>query len=400
MGRMESDTTASAARAADDASFVVEGNRLRLLVDGPQRLDALVALIEGARHSLRLLYYIYSGDAAGLRVREALVDALNRGVSVALIIDGFGSDASDAFLAPLRDAGANLCRFIPSLGRRYLLRNHQKLALADGDGEGARLITGGFNISGDYFGTNADKCWRDLGLLVEGPAAARLVGYFDALALWTRTPRAPLRALRRALEGWSEPRGNARWLFGGPTRRLSPWVRTLRQDMKLASRLDLIAAYFSPNPAMLRRLRRITRRGPVRVMTAAKSDNSATIGAARFCYARLLRRGVRIFEYQPTKLHTKLYVIDDAVHIGSANFDMRSLYINLELMLRVEDAAFAAHMRAYVEGELARAEEITRETHKARSTWLRRFFWFCDYTVVAVMDYSIARRLNFGPEPG
>ncbi|GAA3258332.1 hypothetical protein GCM10020258_19350 [Sphingomonas yabuuchiae] len=111
---------------------------------------------------------------------------------------------------------------------------------------------------------------------------------------------------------------------------------------------------------MLRRLDRAGRReAEVRIVTAGKSDNEATIAAARFTYAGLLRKGVRIFEYQLTKLHTKLYVIDDAVHVGSANFDMRSLFVNLELMLRVEDAAFAAHVRAYIDGEVARSEAIT-----------------------------------------
>ena len=59
-----------------------------------------------------------------------------------------------------------------------------------------------------------------------------------------------------------------------------------------------------------------------------------------------------MFEYQPTKLHSKLLVMDDVVQIGSSNFDIRSLYLNLELMLRVDDAGFAGLMRDYFEGEL------------------------------------------------
>jgi len=383
---------AGRARAADEA-HVIQGNRLLLLTDGPARLDALLALIGSARRSLRLLYYIYSGDAAGLQIRDALIGALGRGVSVAMIIDGFGSDASDAFLAPLVAAGANLCRFIPGLGRRYLLRNHQKLALADE----RHAIIGGFNVSGEYFGMGADHVWRDLGLSIEGPAAARLAGYFDALSQWTRRPRAPIRALRRALYRWSGPAGPVRWLLGGPARRLSPWVRTVKRDMQRARRLDMIAAYFAPNPAMLRRLERIAERGgEVRVLTAAKSDNGATVAAARHCYRRLLKAGVRIFEYQPTRLHTKLFVIDDATDIGSANFDMRSLYLNLELMLRIHDPAFAAHMRSYFEGELERSQEISRAAHRAHSTWLNRLRWGLAYFVVAVLDYNVSRRLNFG----
>jgi len=129
---------------------------------------------------------------------------------------------------------------------------------------------------------------------------------------------------------------------------------------------------------------------------AAERPGAGTIGAARHCYRRLLKAGVRIFEYQPTKLHTKLFVIDDAVHSGSANFDMRSLYINLEIMLRIADAPFAGYMRAYVDGELERSEEITRESHRARSSWLNRLRWSIEYFLVAVLDYNVTRRLNFG----
>ncbi len=92
---------------------------------------------------------------------------------------------------------------------------------------------------------------------------------------------------------------------------------------------------------MLRRIYRIGQRGEARVITAAKSDNTTTIAAARHTYWRLLRRGVQVYEYQATKLHTKLFVVDDVVHVGSANFDMRSLFLNLEMMLRINDAGFA-----------------------------------------------------------
>ena len=102
---------------------------------------------------------------------------------------------------------------------------------------------------------------------------------------------------------------------------------------------------------------------------------SATVGAARFLYWRLLKRGVEIFEYQPTKLHTKLIVIDDVVHIGSANFDMRSLYLNLEMMLRVDDPAFAAMMRRFVDGEIADSKRITPEEHRKSMTLWNRINW-------------------------
>ena len=385
-----------AARAmAEPAPLCVDGNTLTLLVSGRARLDALLALIDGARESLRLIYYIYADDEAGGRVNAALIRAAGRGVDVKLIVDGFGASlvATRSFFTPLEEAGVGVCWFSPKWGRRYLLRNHQKLALADE----ARIIVGGFNIEDDYLGKAPEpwKVWRDLGLLVEGPAVRTMAEYFDALFRWTHNPKATLRGLNRALRQWSGNAGAVRWLIGGPTRRLSPWARCLRADIRTGKRIDIIAGYFSPSPAILRRLDKAgKRRAAVRILTASLSDHPAAVEAARFTYAGLLRKGVRVFEYLPSKLHTKLYLVDDTVHIGSANFDMRSLFINLELMLRIDDPVFAARVRAYVDGELANGEEITAALHKQRTGWRARVRQFVCYVMLAVVDPTVSRRLN------
>ena len=378
-------------------SFTVAGNALTLLDTGPRRLEALIDLIDGATREVRLLYYIYVDDRAGSRLRAALIAAAARGCRVSLIVDGLGSEGAEQndFFAPLSAAGVDVCRFVPRWGRRYLLRNHQKLAIADD----RAAIIGGFNIEDSYFGTPAQAAWRDLGLLVEGDAAARLTGYFDALSAWARQPAARLGKLRRLLKRWSEPKGAARWLLGGPTRRLSPWAREVRRDMRGAAQVDIIAGYFAPSPNILRRLGGLARRGArVRLVLPSKTDHGAAIWASRFTYRGLIRRGVAVWEYQPTKLHTKLYVIDDTVHIGSANFDMRSLFLNLELMLRIEDTAFAAHVRGYVDGEVAASEAITAALHRSRMTPWTRIKQAAAYFVMAVVDYNVSRRLNFGPE--
>jgi cardiolipin synthase len=373
----------------------VDGNRLTLLAEGPERLEALIALIEGAKESLRVLYYMFVDDSSGWRVGEALIAAAARGVKVSLLVDGFGSDsARGGFFDALDASEVDFCQFSPKFGRRYLLRNHQKLALADG----RSVIIGGFNITDDYFGTIEAGAWRDLGLKVEGDSVAALSKYFDDLFAWTQMPNGKIRDLRHMLNRHSLTGGKLHWLFGGPTRRLSPWAQAVRRDMKKAKRLDLIAAYFAPSLGMLRRIAGVARRGTARVVTASKSDNTATIAAARNTYAWLLKRNVEIYEYQATKLHTKLFVVDDAVHIGSANFDMRSLFLNLEMMLRVEDAEFAAAMRRFVDGEIAASVPITWEEHRAHRGVFNRVKWAVAYFLVAIADYRISRMLNFGAE--
>ena len=158
----------------------------------------------------------------------------------------------------------------------------------------------------------------------------------------------------------------------------------------------MIAAYFAPTWAMLRRIGRVGRRGRARIITAAKSDNHATIAAARYTYKNLLRRGVEIFEYQPIKLHTKLVILDDIVHIGSSNFDIRSLYLNLEMMLRVDDPDFAMLLRGYFEQELAGSLPITASLHRKRSGLWTRLVQAISFFLVTTADYTITRRLNFG----
>jgi len=381
----------------DARRLTVDGNRLTLLPDGPERLDALIALIDGAKATLRLLYYIYSADSAGERVNAAILRALERGVAVSLLIDGFGSSAtSDGYFSELQSAGLKFCRFNPSYGRRYLLRNHQKLALADAEASSSQVIIGGFNVAEDYFGSTPEGAWRDIGLIVEGPAAARLAPYFDQLMAWALKKNSRMRTLRRLIREFSESSGRLQWQMGGPTAKLSPWGVATCRDLVQSRDVEMIAAYFAPTWGLIKRIARVGRRGRARLITAAKSDNNATIAAARFTYGRLLRRGVELFEYVPTKLHTKLVVLDDIVHIGSSNLDIRSLYLNMELMLRVDDAPFAQMMRIYFEGEIAHCLAITPELQKKRATLLNRLRWALSFFLVTSFDYGVTRRLNFG----
>lgn len=386
--------TGTMAAASSERTLMVDGHRLTLFPEGPARLEALLALIDGARQSLRLLYYTFGADKSGGLVRDALFQAIDRGVKVSLLIDGFGSgDTPENYFKALREKGATFCRFNPSFGRRYVLRNHQKLALADGETDDPRVLVGGFNVEDDYFATTAEGGWRDVGLLVEGPAAGRCHPYYDALMAWALNPRSRLKALRAVVRHFSESEGRLRWQYGGPMQLRSPWALATIQDLNQARDLEMIAAYFAPMNGMLRRIAAIATRGEVRIITAAKSDNRATIDAARSTYTRLLRRGVRVFEYSPTKLHTKLLIMDDVVHIGSSNFDIRSLYLNMEMMLRIEDPDFAMLMRSYVEHEICDSKEITMAVHKARGGWLKRLRWKFAWFLVTTLDYSVARGL-------
>ncbi|MCW3797889.1 phosphatidylserine/phosphatidylglycerophosphate/cardiolipin synthase family protein [Sphingomonas sp. BN140010] len=372
----------------------VAGTRLELLDRGTERLSALLELIDSATSSIRLLFYMMNPDAAGEAVADALVRAARRGVAVRLLLDGFGSSVTPAFFQPLADAGGSFILFHPHIGRRYLLRNHQKMVVVDE----TRALIGGANIDTHYLSDRGDGHWRDLWLLLDGAAVKAAARYFDAIYRWSAIPNGKIRSLRRIIQRHSQRKGALQWRFSGPMRRRNPWPTQIAKEIITGSRFDLIAAYFSPPFAMLRRIARMGRRGQVRIVTAARSDNDATIAAARHTYAKLLRNGVEMYEYQPAKLHTKLAIVDDVVHIGSSNFDFRSLYLNLEVMLRIDDAGFAAQMRGYFERELADSLRITPEVHKARAGLLRRLKWTISHWLVTGVDYTVTRRLNFGAE--
>lgn len=379
------------------AAVAVDRNRLTLIEEGPDRRAALLDLIGGAKQNLSVCFYIFADDADATAVRDALIAAAGRGVDVALLVDAFGAGGTPAaFWEPLQKAGVAFGCFGARRSTRYLIRNHQKIAIADG----CRALVGGFNVEHGYFaGRDDPDRWCDLGLRVEGPAVAELQRWFDGLARWTLDERPRFRALRRLVRRWRPAQGRLRWLIGGPTRRMSGWARQVKHDLEQAKRIDMVAAYFSPGPSLLRRLGRVGRRGSARLILARQSDNMMTVGAARHLYRRLLRRGVAIHEYLPAKLHMKCIVIDDIVYIGSANFDLRSLFLNMEIMLRIEDAAFAQRTRALFDRTLADCERIDDRLYGKMAGPVARLRWWSSYLLVGVLDYTVTRRLNFRSEP-
>lgn len=373
-------------------AFDVAGHRLHILHEPDDRLHAMLKLIAAARHSIALSMYMFDSDHSGTAVRDALVNAARRGVRVALLVDSFGSAKTPAsFFQPIADAGGSYHFFSSRWQRSYLIRNHQKVLIADA----RHALIGGYNITDQYFGRRGDQDWEDLGLTVSGPDVARISDYLSELIALSADGGVRLLALRRLIVQWHPGDGALQWLVGGPTNRLSPWARALKRDLQNARLIDIVAAYFSPTQSILRRLARAARSGgAVRLVLAGKTDNGATIGAARILYGYLLKRQVRICEYRPRLLHTKLIVIDDAAYIGSANLDIRSLFINKELMLRIDDAAVADHLRDLAD-TLARQSDVqTAQLHRERLSWFNRLRWSLAYLLVNSVDYNIGRRIS------
>jgi cardiolipin synthase A/B len=374
--------------------FEVGGHQLHLVHAPDDRLAAVLRLIDGAQSSIRMFSYMFGADATGQEVLAALTNAAARGLQVQLIIDSFGSgDNKDSFFDPLVNAGGQYHCFSSRKGLGYFVRNHQKILIAD---EGHALV-GGYNITDYYFGRKGDDSWEDLGVIVSGPEVAHLVQYYDELDRLSEGGRIKFRQMRQLIRSWRPGDGPVQWLLGGPTNRISPLGLVLKRALEKAKRIDIVAAYFSPSQTILRRIARVTRRNKgSRLVMAGKTDNGATIGAARSLYRYLLKRKAQIYEFQPRPLHMKLFVVDDAVYIGSANLDVRSLFINMEIMVRIDDKAFAAHVHTLIDGLVAQSEEQTRALLRERDSWWARFKAGVAYFLVNSVDYSIGRRIKFG----
>lgn len=376
------------------AHFRVADHDLNLVHSPDDRLEALLAMVAAAKKSVRMFMYMFGNDQSGREVLAALTDAAARGLSVQLIIDSFGSNENkDSFFAPLVAAGGKYHSFSSSKGWSYFVRNHQKILIADE----AHAMVGGFNITNQYFGRAGNDSWEDLGIIVSGPEVAHLAGYFDDLGRLSEGGSVQFRSIRAVIRNWKPGDGAVQWLLGGPTNRISPWGLALKRALEGAKRLDIVSAYFSPSQTVLRRIAKVARRKKgSRLILAGKTDNGATIGAARLLYRYLLKRKARIYEFQTRPLHMKLLVIDDVVYIGSANLDVRSLFINLEIMVRIADASFAAHMRQLIDHMVEQSQEQTRALLKKRDTWWSRFKSTFAYFLVNSVDYSIGRRIRFG----
>ena len=379
--------------------FDVENDRIALIRLPEDRLSSVTSLIDGAQTSLKLFYYMFEDDIVGTVVLERLIAALKRGVSVRLMIDSFGSSVTrEKFFELFIASGGKFGVFSPRFNTSYFVRNHQKMLLVDD----RCALVGGFNIGARYFGKHMDSSsdetsWEDTGLLVEGPSVKRLAEYYAELSRWIDSDNSNIRTLRKMVRRWDPGEGALQWLVSGPSNRLSRWASRIKHDLEQGSNVSMVMAYFSPGQGMLRRIARIARRGgKASLILAGKSDNGATIGASRLLYGFLLKRKVGIAEFDPRRLHAKLVVVDDVTYIGSANFDMRSLFINVEIMLRIKSPEFAEYVCKEIDDMRRNSTPITQALHKSRLTLWNRIRWTIAYFAVSTVDYTVTRRLNFG----
>jgi cardiolipin synthase A/B len=362
----------------------------RWLRAGSEAFPAMLAAIDAAQQSVRLETYIYSAGSLGVRFRETLVRARQRGAEVLVLVDAFGSiGLPAAFWKPLQAVGGEVRQFNP-LSLNWLgIRNHRKLLVCD---ERVAFV-GGFNIAPEFEGDGVASGWCDIGLEVEGPLAAQLAAAFNEMFARAEFRHKRFMRLRRSSAKKTVSSPSEQLLLSGPGRGRSPIKRALSRDLAAAANVQIIMAYFLPTWRIRRQLVRITRRGgQVQLILAGKTDVAVSQLAGQSLYRRFLKARVGICEYQPQILHAKLLIIDDIVYVGSANLDPRSLHINYELMVRFENKEMAAQARELFADKLQHCRQITLEKWtKSRTIW-RRFKQHWAYFLLVRLDPYIARR--------
>jgi cardiolipin synthase len=371
------------------SGMTTQGN-FNWICTGEEIFPAMLAAIDAARRSVCLETYTYQADELGLRFRDALVRARQRSVRVRVLIDGLGSaELPSGFFQPLIAAGGEMREFNPWKLKRLGIRNHRKLLVCD---ETVAFI-GGFNITSEFQGDGVTRGWCDIGLKIEGPLVAELAETFDDME--ARADFLHKRFIRlRQLEAKRTVSGpNEQLLLSGPGRGRSPIKHALRLDLAQAASVRIMVAYFLPTWRLRRAIVNVALRGgTVELLLAGRSDVAISQLAGQSLYRRFLKTSVRIYEYQPQILHAKLFIIDDKVYVGSANLDQRSLNINYELMVRLQNKDMAARALEIFQTNLKHSQEITIESWTRSRTLWRRIKQRWAYFVLVRLDPFIANR--------
>jgi cardiolipin synthase A/B len=376
------------------AAWFSGGHQVRLFEGGSQWFPALREAIDGAQHEVWLATYIFHDDPTAQQVAAALKRAATRGVTVGVVVDGFGSAKYLARIADMfKGTRVQWVTFRP-LHRWYaylipgqMRRLHQKLCSIDG----TVAYVGGINVIDDRLDVQHGVTERprlDYAVEVKGPVAVSVEQ--TVKALWTRATlgvawHEELWAMARS----SEPVNHATQLIqrvrvttgARPARSAQAPLEPVRVALLIRDnvrqrraierayiaafdraqrRIDLVSPYFFPGRPFRRALMGAARRGvQVRVLLQGKVDYRLAAAAARALYDEMLDSGIQIHEYTHAFLHAKIAVVDDVwATVGSSNIDPMSLLLNLEANVVVDDEAFALQLRQAIDGALSRSVHV------------------------------------------
>lgn len=348
---------------------VVSGNEVEIFENGTF-FDALIGEIGSARCSVHFETFLWQHGVLGQRLADALCERATAGVQVRVMLDANGSQKiGKPVRHQLKNAGVRLA-FFHRARLRYLgllnNRDHRKLAVIDG----RTAFVGGHCIVDTWLGDAQDKeHFADVSVRVRGPIVNHVqavfgenwAGHTGELFVGADVFPAPEVAGDISMHvAFSKPEGSA------------PAVKLLHHALICFAqkRLWIQNPYFIPEPEAIEAFADAVRRGvDVRVMmpSTGGSDNPMVQHAGHYTFDKLLRAGVRLFEYPHTLLHQKVIVVDSVwSSVGSCNFDDRSFEINDEITLGMLDAGIAARLEGIFEKYAPHCSEIKLEQWRRR----------------------------------
>jgi cardiolipin synthase len=337
----------------------VPGNNITTFVNGDQIFPAMLSGIRSAKKSINFETYVFWDGEIAREFSEALAERARAGVPVHAILDAQGTrKMGEENRERLRSAGVDIVKYHSGLWidpRRYNNRSHRKLLIIDGK----IAFTGGAGIADEWTGNaNSPEHWRDNHYKITGPVVAQLQGTF--------------------MNNWLKTRGNVLHgddFFPPLASTGSYLVQAIRSSPHNAN-LDLLYllaiasaqktlrienAYFLPDELIRKELMAAAKRGAkVEIIVPGKHiDQKLVRAASKRHWPELIKAGIKIYEFQPTMVHVKLMIVDDAfVSFGSGNFDNRSISLNDEANVDVLDGSFAAQQIHLFEGDKRHSVEI------------------------------------------
>ncbi len=355
---------------------------LHVHADGGDARRAVLEIIDGAERTLDVCTFILARDGLGDEVSAALRRRAEAGVRVRLLIDGIGAWLGGRLdVATLRRSGVEVVKFVPPfrsiLRGRANLRNHRKMVVADD----ARLWCGGRNFAAEYFEGDPGRgieAWQDLSFDLGGALVARAHEQFekDWAYATLRIDVAPGRAVAARFGRTGEPL--AQLIPSGPEQADDTVQALLLSGSFMAQRRILVVTpYFIPDATLLLGLSLAARRGVIVDIVLPRRSNHRLADVARHRPLRdLAAAGARIW-FAPRMLHAKAVVVDEQIALaGSANLDLRSLFLNYELMIAFYEPADVARFAAWIERERGVAERfVAREPGLLRDLFEGLLLW-------------------------
>jgi cardiolipin synthase len=324
--------------------------------DGAESHAGLVSILQGANRRLDICTYILGDDSLGREVTDLMIAGAARGVRVRFLIDGVGAlQLPRARLRELRNAGVETAIFSPLLARKTPgprnLRNHRKLAVADGE----RLWAGGRNFAAEYFmGDSGITPWLDLSFELAGPTAASAALQFEAD--WKAAGGQAAEILPMPAPPYAD--GLSQFLPSGPDQ-MEDTVHALLIDacFQATQRMLAVTPYFVPDVSLETAMRLAARRGvKIDLCIPAKSNHILADFVRNRSLRALSDAGVSI-HLLPRMNHAKAVVFDEGIALcGSCNLDSRSLLLNYESMVVFYDAREIEWLAGWIRALIPSAE--------------------------------------------